>query len=72
MPRPILQLQATAEEVLELARLVRGTKVSIRDRFHARIILARLEGGSKTELQESLDAVWGRFVSGQSAPWSSH
>jgi len=35
MARPILQLQATEEEVLELGRLVRGTKVSVGDRFRA-------------------------------------
>ena len=33
MARPILQLEATEEEVLELRRLVRGTKVSVGDRF---------------------------------------
>jgi hypothetical protein len=38
MPRPILQLQATEEEVLELGRLVRGTKVSVGDRFRARMV----------------------------------
>ena len=35
MARPILQLEATEEEVLELGRLVRGTKVSVGDRFRA-------------------------------------
>src|ERR1700740_22243 len=49
MARPILQLQATEEEVLELGRLARGTKVSVGDRFRARIILLRLEGKSETE-----------------------
>jgi hypothetical protein len=44
MARPILQLEATEEEVLELGRLVRGTKVSVGDRFRARIILHRLGG----------------------------
>jgi hypothetical protein len=33
MARPILQLEATEEEVLELGRLVRGTKVSVGDRL---------------------------------------
>ena len=42
MARPILQLEATEEEVLELGRLVRGTKVSVGYRFRARIILHRL------------------------------
>src|SRR5258705_2391457 len=50
MARPILQLQATEEEVLELGRLVRGTKVSVGDRFRARIVLIRLEGRSETEV----------------------
>ena len=50
MARPILQLQATEEEVLELGRLVRGAKVPVRDRFRARIILLRLEGRSETEV----------------------
>ena len=38
MARPILQLEATEEEILELGRLVRGTKVSVGDRFRARIV----------------------------------
>jgi transposase len=54
MARPILQLQATEEEVLELGRLVRGTKVSVRDRFRARIILQRLEGMSETEVARTI------------------
>ena len=54
MARPILQLQATEEEVLELGRLVRSTKVSVRDRFRARIILARLEGRAETEVAKVL------------------
>jgi hypothetical protein len=44
MARPILQLQATNEELLELNRMVRGMKVSVGDRFRAKIILIRLEG----------------------------
>jgi hypothetical protein len=44
MARPILQLEATEEEILELGRLVRGTKVSVGDRFRARIILHRRKG----------------------------
>ena len=44
MARPILQLQATDEELLELRRMARGTKVSVGDRFRAEIILLRLEG----------------------------
>ena len=50
MARPILQLQATEEEVLELGRLARSAKVSVRDRFRARIILLRLEGRSEMEV----------------------
>ena len=33
MARPILQLQATDEELVELGRMARGTKVSVGDRF---------------------------------------
>jgi DNA-directed RNA polymerase specialized sigma24 family protein len=54
MARPILQLEATEEEVLELGRLVRGTKVSVGDRFRARIILHRLEGMSETEVARTI------------------
>ena len=54
MARPILQIQATEEEVLELGRLVRGAKVPVRDRFRARIILLRLEGRSETEVARAL------------------
>jgi transposase len=54
MARPILQLQATEEEVLELGRLVRGGKVSVRDRFRAKIILLRLEGRSEIEVAGAL------------------
>ena len=61
------RLEATEEEVLELGRLVRGTKASVGDRFRARIILHRLEGMSSRRLQERLDVVWELFVSGQSA-----
>jgi hypothetical protein len=43
MARPILQLQATDEELVELGRMARGTKVSVGDRFRAEIILLRLE-----------------------------
>jgi DNA-directed RNA polymerase specialized sigma24 family protein len=48
------QLQATEEEVLELGHLVRSTKVSVGDRFRARIILARLEGKAETEVAKVL------------------
>ena len=54
MARPILQLEATEEEVLELGRLVRGTKVSVGDRFRARIILHRLEGMSETDVARTI------------------
>ena len=54
MARPILQLEATEEEVLELSRLARGSKVSVRDRFRANIILLRLEGKSETEVTSAL------------------
>jgi DNA-directed RNA polymerase specialized sigma24 family protein len=54
MARPILQLEATEEEVLELGRLVRGTKVTVGDRFRGRIILHRLEGMSKTEVARTI------------------
>ena len=54
MARPILQLEATEKEVLELGRLVRGTKVSVGDRFRARIILHRLEGMSETEVARTI------------------
>ena len=54
MARPILQLEATEEEILELGRLVRGTKVSAGDRFRARIVLHRLEGMSETEVARTI------------------
>src|SRR5260370_1798833 len=54
MARPILQVQATEEEVLELGRWARGTKVSVGDRFRARIILLRLEGRAETEVASTL------------------
>ena len=54
MARPILQLEASNEEVAELGRLVRGSKVSVRDRFRANIILRRLEGKSETEVAQAL------------------
>ena len=53
MARPILQLEASNEEVAELGRLVRGSKVSVRDRFRANIILRRLEGKSETGSQRA-------------------
>src|ERR1700747_1885977 len=54
MARPILQLEASNEELAELGRLVRGSKVSVRDRFRANIILRRLEGKSETEIAKEL------------------
>src|ERR1700746_3001924 len=54
MARPILQLEASHEELAELGRLVRGSKVSVRDRFRANIILRRLEGKSETEIAKEL------------------
>src|ERR1700726_4776821 len=59
MARPILQLQATEEEVLELGRLVRGTKASVGDRFRAKIVLLRLEGRSETEVARTLGCSMG-------------
>jgi transposase len=54
MARPILQLQATDEDLLELGRMARGTKVSVGDRFRANIILLRLEGKAETEVARTL------------------
>src|ERR1700756_3324927 len=54
MARPILQLEASDQELAELDRLVRGSKVSVRDRFRANIILGRLEGKSETEVAKEL------------------
>ena len=54
MARPILQLEASDQELAELNRLVRGSKVSVRDRFRANIILGRLEGKSETEVAKEL------------------
>src|SRR5262249_23284500 len=54
MARRILQLEASNEELAELGRLVRGSKVSVRDRFRANIILRRLEGKSETEVAKEL------------------
>jgi hypothetical protein len=62
MARPILLLQATKKEVVELGRLVRGTKVSVGDElscFDWRVC-------PKQSWQERLDAVWEPSVSGQS------
>src|SRR6516162_1942788 len=54
MARPILQLGASNEELAELGRLVRGSKVPVRDRFRANIISRRLEGKSETEVAKEL------------------
>src|SRR5262252_6932734 len=54
MARPILQLEASNEELAELGRLVRGSKVPVRDRFRANIVLRRLEGKSETEVAKEL------------------
>jgi transposase len=54
MARPILQLEASDEELAELGRLARGSKVSVRDRFRANIILLRLEGESETDVAKEL------------------
>jgi DNA-directed RNA polymerase specialized sigma24 family protein len=67
MARPILQLEATEEEVLELSRLARGSKVSVRDRFRANIILLRLEGKSETEVTSALGCSLGAVCKWSSA-----
>ena len=54
MARPILQLEATEEEILVLGRLVRGIKVSVGDRFNATIVLHRLAGMSETEVARTI------------------
>ena len=54
MARPILQLQATDEELLELGRMARGTKVSVGDRFRDRNHLLRLEGKAETKVARTL------------------
>jgi DNA-directed RNA polymerase specialized sigma24 family protein len=54
MARPILQLEASDQELAELGRLVRASKVFVRDRFRANIILRRLEGKSETEVAKEL------------------
>jgi hypothetical protein len=54
MARPIHRLEATEEEALELNHLARGSKVSVRDRFRAGIVLLRLEGKSETEVARAL------------------
>jgi transposase len=59
MARPILQLQATAKELVELDRMVRGTKVAVGDRFRAKIILLRLEGKAETEVAKTLGCSMG-------------
>jgi hypothetical protein len=56
---PILQLQATDKELVELDRMVRGTKVPVGDRFRAKIILLRLEGKAETEVAKTLGCSMG-------------
>jgi hypothetical protein len=61
MARPILQLQANDEELIEMGRMVRGKEVAAGDRFRAKIILLRLEGKAETEVAKML---WMQYGSG--------
>jgi transposase len=54
MARPILQLEATEEKVIQLGRLVRGTKASLGDCFRATIVLHRLEGKFEREVARTI------------------
>jgi hypothetical protein len=62
MARPILQLQAADEELLELGRMARGTEVSAGDRFRAKIILLRLECKAETEVARTLGCLQPAFL----------
>jgi transposase len=59
MARPILQLQANDEELIEMGRMVRGKEVAAGDRFRAKIILLRLEGKAETEVAKTLGCSMG-------------